>query len=142
MHLTIQGFDDDVIAAGWCHDVLEDTDVTEAHLRSVIGEKAYWLVRELTNAKYPGAKNRAERKRLQRDELSRASYLARTIKAFDRADNLADMDGAPDDFLLLYVRESIALQQALGITSGPAYTALAKEIERLSNRAEAARKAA
>jgi (p)ppGpp synthase/HD superfamily hydrolase len=138
MRLTIYGFDDHVIAAAWCHDVLEDTDVTGEHLDAVIGRKAFTLVKELTNAKYPGIKNRAERKNEQLKDLASRSYLARTIKCFDRADNLADMDGAPQDFLKLYVQESIELQQALRITSGPAYVALMKEIERLSYRLAAA----
>jgi (p)ppGpp synthase/HD superfamily hydrolase len=108
--------DHDLIAAAWCHDVLEDCpQVTEAELRAAIGDDALALVREVTNPSkgFPDLP-RAERKAMDRAHIAVISRRAKLIKLADRADNLGEGAGCPDKaWLATYVGESRALAEVL-----------------------------
>jgi guanosine-3',5'-bis(diphosphate) 3'-pyrophosphohydrolase len=91
-----------VLAAAILHDVVEDTPVTAATLHefllSVIdvtqAEKVTDLVVDLTDVyikkEYPHI-NRARRKEMERDRLSKVSAEAQTIKYADILDNARDI---------------------------------------------------
>lgn len=100
--------------AAWLHDVLEDCDVTEQQLLDVSCQEVLDIVKELTNpSKMHPELNRRKRKEMDREHLKVVSWEAKTLKLFDRIDNLSDMADAEDDFVQLYVRESGALVSAI-----------------------------
>lgn len=111
-------FPDDValIAAGWCHDVLEDCpQISEDELRQAIGEQALAIVREVTNpSKQHPELPRAERKAMDRAHIAGLSRQARCLKLADRSDNLRDGCYSPDpEWLATYVHESRLLAEVL-----------------------------
>lgn len=48
--LARHGFDDTIVAAGYLHDTLEDTDISERYLSDNFGEEITHLVRTVTHA--------------------------------------------------------------------------------------------
>jgi guanosine-3',5'-bis(diphosphate) 3'-pyrophosphohydrolase len=125
------------VAAALLHDVLEDTNVEKHVIKNTCGEDVLWLVEELTNpSKLPEnqKKNRAERKKIDREHIAQASHSARIIKLCDRIDNLYDLgEGAPEDFRLLYARESRLLLEALKFTDLSLEEELLAAIEEIEN---------
>jgi (p)ppGpp synthase/HD superfamily hydrolase len=101
---------DEMIAAGWLHDVIEDTTFSADDILQACGLEVLRLVLELTNAKTTGL-NRAERKLVQRQKLVQVSREAKIIKCVDRLDNLNELP--ENDFRKLYVSESVDLFQAM-----------------------------
>jgi (p)ppGpp synthase/HD superfamily hydrolase len=83
--------DDQAIAAAWLHDTMEDTTATYEELESEFGEEVAHLVSELTDASRPSDGNRAVRKAIDRQHLSRASTRAKTVKLADLIDNCRDI---------------------------------------------------
>lgn len=125
------------VAAALLHDVLEDTNVEKQVIINACGEDVLWLVEELTNpSKLPEnqKKNRAERKRIDREHIAQASHSAKIIKLCDRIDNLYDLGGgAPQDFRSLYARESRLLLDALKGTDSSLEEELLSVIEEIEN---------
>jgi len=112
--LLLDGMSEEAVAAAWLHDVLEDTDITATQLDNKIGTKVTNLVIGLTNQSKGSSLPRAERKKIDREWLSKQSPEVKRIKMLDRIDNLRDMDDAPLDFKRLYGQESIELAEAIG----------------------------
>ena len=111
---------EEMIAAAWLHDVLEDTRVTEDEIRAVVGDTVTNLVKELTFVeKDLGEFTYEQRKSIQNAHVAQASFKAKSIKLLDRLDNLADFDanvtkGACDiSKLSRYVKTSWDLQKIL-----------------------------
>lgn len=102
--------DADWIAAAWLHDVLEDCEAFYRDGITAFPEPVVHLVRELTNPskKFPKL-NRAARKKMDREHLANVSAPAKIIKLCDRFDNLRELAAAPEDFIKVYVEESVAL---------------------------------
>lgn len=114
MRVTLAGGSDEMIAAAWCHDVLEDTTCPEWKLNATIGYQAYVWVKDLTNpSKLHKELSRAERKAMDRKHLQICSNEVKIIKMLDRFDNLTEMAGSPQDFLKLYLEESEQLWSIL-----------------------------
>ncbi len=107
---------EDLVCAAWLHDVIEDCDITAEILSDMFGANVALLVEELTNKSKGMNAPRAERKRIDREALSKASFAAKLIKLFDRRDNLMDLIRHPpqSDFCQLYARESRELLRYLG----------------------------
>jgi (p)ppGpp synthase/HD superfamily hydrolase len=109
-----------MVAAAFLHDVLEDTSYTEAHLQKHFDSKIVYLVRSLTNpSKQFKDKPRAERKAMDRAHLRDMPWEVRLIKLADRLDNIADMNGSidtPKDFDTLYRSETVELYKVLAGT--------------------------
>ncbi len=120
-----------LVAAGWCHDVLEDCPaITAAGLAEAVGTDAAALVREVTN---PSASRRdlprAERKAMDRAHLAHISRRARCLKLVDRADNLREgMATAERAWLARYAGESRLLAAALAGTDAELEAELAAAI--------------
>lgn len=104
---------EEVVAAGWLHDVLEDCSVTYADLHCDISPVVASLVKTLTNPSKGSKLPRAARKAMDREHLANVSPWAKVIKLIDRIDNLREMTQAPDDFKKLYAKESLLLAEAL-----------------------------
>lgn len=102
--------------AGWCHDLLEDTDCPPAEIEAVCGAAVLSLVRELTNPSkaYEGL-SRAERKAMDREHARSMSSEAKRVKGVDRLDNLreAALTCADVDWLRMYAQESVLLAEAI-----------------------------
>lgn len=86
--------DDDVIAAGYLHDVLEDCKITEAELRAIMGSKVANLVVEVTK----------EGENCFPLLMSRDAFL---IKFADRLQNLSDMVTWTDTQMKAYMAKSV-----------------------------------
>lgn len=83
--LTVQGYNDDVIAAAWLHDIIEDTPLTIADLRVAgINEEILTAVDLLT--KYDNEEYLAYLLRLKRNQI------ALTVKIEDIKNNMSDLD--------------------------------------------------
>lgn len=108
---------EELAAAGFLHDVIEDTfsDVQTGYheIRETFGDYVAGIVLELTQPP-KSVGNRNFRKNLYHDRLKVASREARLLKLLDRLDNLSEM-GA-DDFMVVYARESRHLLEAIGFT--------------------------
>lgn len=77
--------------AGWCHDLLEDTDVQESTLRATIGNEATNLVVQLTDLRLPRGFNRAKRKAIQRLYFASKEAIIHTLKGIDLLGNAIDI---------------------------------------------------
>lgn len=108
----------DIIMAGWCHDLLEDADIDQPELYRELGNGAACLVRGMTNIKYDVG-DRAQQKFLDRQRVCWESNDACVIKLVDRLDNVQDMDGMGDDFKTLYAMESVALVDSILASTDP-----------------------
>ena len=102
-------------AAAWLHDTVEDTSLTAAEIEVALGPAVAALVVELTNPS-KGRKNllRKDRKAMDRAHLATVSRAAKIIKMLDRIDNLSDCDAAPRTFRVLYAMESAMLADVVG----------------------------
>ena len=105
---------DEMVAAAYLHDVLEDTGTTVEELRSKFGTQVAELVDSLTNKSKETGLPRAERKRLDKERISEICYRAKLIKLMDRIDNLREIDLANDaEFAKMYANESLSLLEVL-----------------------------
>lgn len=104
--------DDEMIAAAWLHDVLEDCpSVTFEELLKRFGGEVAHVVHDLTNQFTKKSTPNLTRERRKACEVKRLSDLpqrARAIKILDRIDNLGDTDPTTT-FASLYAHESMAL---------------------------------
>lgn len=103
----------EMVAAGWLHDVIEDTDTTAEMIRWECGPDVENLVVWLTNPSKGMTASRATRKLIDREHIAKAPVEAKIIKLVDRADNLKDMMNAPLGFMELYIGESKDLFEVL-----------------------------
>ncbi len=79
--------DQEMIAAAWLHDAVEDTQATIEDIGRKFGPAIALLVEELTDVSRPGDGNRAARKLLDLRHTAQASVRAKTIKLADLIDN-------------------------------------------------------
>lgn len=105
--------DEEMIAAAWLHDVVEDTPATLEDIEREFGVSVAILVRELTDISKPSDGNRAERKALDKAHLAQASARAQTIKLADLIDNCMDITKYDPRFARVYVKEMEALLRVL-----------------------------
>jgi len=114
------------IAAAWLHDTVEDTPATIQDLQKEFGEEVAQLVLELTDVSTPSEGNRATRKTIDLNHLSKASPRAKTVKLADLINNCTDVTRHDARFAVVYLGEMAALLQVL--TEGhPDLYALAKK---------------
>jgi (p)ppGpp synthase/HD superfamily hydrolase len=101
------GFPDEVVAAAFLHDVVEDTAYSSADLAAAFGPTVATLVAEVTNPndipKMPG--NRPIRKAANKAHLARASYAGASIKLADMIDNATDIASRSPKFAERYLPE-------------------------------------
>lgn len=102
---TFQG-SDDMIAAAWLHDVIEDTATDLEEILKFFGDNVCGLVDELTdkNPPRPGV-NRRTRKQRELERLATASQNAQLIKLADIIDNLEQSDDLDPVFRKIYLKE-------------------------------------
>ncbi len=90
---TIGGVTDvDVLRAAILHDTIEDTETTEAELRSRFGDVVAAMVMEVTDDK---TLSKQRRKELQIEQAPDISNGAALVKLADKTCNLRDVANAP-----------------------------------------------
>lgn len=120
---------DEMIAAAWLHDVVEDTPATIDDVREVAGEGVAMLVEMVTDVSRPADGNRETRKLLDREHIARASPAAKTIKLADLIDNAGSIVAHDEKFARVYIREKALLLDVL-VDGDPALHARASRIVR------------
>jgi (p)ppGpp synthase/HD superfamily hydrolase len=86
------GEDAVLIAAGWLHDTLEDTDTEREQLERLFGPEVASVVAEVTDDK---ALPKVDRKRLQIEKTPGKSTRARMLKIADKTSNLTSIRLSP-----------------------------------------------
>ncbi len=87
--------DQDVIAAAYLHDVLEDTEVPASELERLFGSRVLWLVQAETEDKTRTWKERKEH------TVRRLPGEPREVKILTLADKLSNMRDTARDYLML-----------------------------------------
>ena len=83
--------DEEIIAAAWLHDVVEDTPATFGDVERQFGVRVAKLVDELTVASYLVRGNRAARFDEEKEHFANVSAAAKTIKLADLIDTCRDL---------------------------------------------------
>jgi (p)ppGpp synthase/HD superfamily hydrolase len=99
------GCRDEVVAAAWLHDIVEDQGISFRFLTEVFGLDVSQLVEELTDISKPSDGNRDVRKRLDREHSAKASPEGQTIKLADLISNSRDIVARDPHFAVTYMRE-------------------------------------
>ncbi len=107
------GGDEEMIAAAWLHDTVEDTAATHQDIEDAFGPGVAQLVRELTDVSRPSDGPRTVRKAIDREHLAQASARAQTIKLADLIDNAEDICHHDPRFARTYLGEMAALLEVL-----------------------------
>jgi (p)ppGpp synthase/HD superfamily hydrolase len=114
---TLKGSTEEMVAAAFLHDVVEDTEETIENIEKEFGSVVAGLVLELTNpSKGRIDLSREERKSLDREHLKTVSQEAKIIKLVDRIDNVSEiLDDVmvPTDFRQKYFSETKLLLEVL-----------------------------
>jgi (p)ppGpp synthase/HD superfamily hydrolase len=109
---VMYGSFEDMVAAAWLHDVVEDTEITHFYLEQMFPRGVTDLVKGMTNVKVPGL-SRDEQKAADRRRLSTQPAAVKVLKAYDRIINLEDLATAPRSFMQKYIPESEELLKVL-----------------------------
>ncbi|WP_202305123.1 HD domain-containing protein [Dryocola clanedunensis] len=96
---------EEVLAAAWLHDTVEDTDTTILDIEERFGPRVAALVLMLTNPEQPPGTNRAHRKRAHFLHTAQASADAQTIKLADIIDNTREILRYDAHFARVYLIE-------------------------------------
>lgn len=104
---------EEMLAAAWLHDVVEDTKVTYADIKAEFGEDVAVLVNWLTDVSAPQDGNRAARKRKDLLNLADAPAAAQTVKVADLLDNAATIVELDPHFARVFLTDKAALLTVL-----------------------------
>ena len=100
------GLDEEVVAAAWLHDTVEDTSVTLQQLRARFGERIASLVEQVTTP--PGCSEDQEFRR-----LAAACAEAQSIKCADISHNLSDIAQRDSESARSYLAEKFRQVQVM-----------------------------
>ena len=107
------GGTDEMIAAAWLHDTVEDTDVTLELITKTFGYEIASIVEGLTDVSLPSDGNRAKRKSIDRMHSASASTEAQFVKCADIIDNSWDIAENDLSFAKVYKSEVFLLLNAM-----------------------------
>lgn len=114
-----------LIAAGWLHDVIEDCDVTQEQLMWVMDDfDTVYLVMQVTHVSKLSDGNRAVRREMDREHVSRSTPRGATLKCADILDNLSSVFVDPI-WAKMYFKEKRAELEVLQHAHCPALLELA-----------------
>ena len=105
--------DQEIIAAAWLHDTVEDTPATFEEIEREFGHGVGRLVMDLTDISRPADGNRLTRKEIDRDHTALASPRAKTIKLADLIDNCLDICRHDPKFGALFLQGMVDLLTVL-----------------------------
>jgi GTP diphosphokinase / guanosine-3',5'-bis(diphosphate) 3'-diphosphatase len=100
----------EVIAAAWLHDVIEDCGVNEKDLNILFGNTVSFWVKLLSDTE---TGNRAERKRKSRERLSESPACVQNIKVADLISNTSSIVQHDHKFAKVYLEEKRLLLDVL-----------------------------
>lgn len=100
---------EEMLAAAWLHDVVEDCGVSISTLRELFPDRVVSLVDWLTDVSKPTDGNRSRRKHLDLLHISKASPEAKTIKIADILDNTSTIVHYDPEFAKVYLPEKLKL---------------------------------
>lgn len=106
--------DEEVIAAAWLHDTVEDTDATLEMVEAEFGARVAMFVEMLTDVSVPGDGNRKARKAIDVAHTSKACAEAQTIKLADLISNTSSIVQYDPQFAVIYLEEKRRLLAVLG----------------------------
>lgn len=109
----VPGATDEMIAAAYLHDVVEDTGVTIELIRKEFGDEVATLVGWLTDVSRPEHGNRAQRKAIDRAHTAGAPAAAATIKLADLLSNTRSIVEHDEKFAKTYLAEKRLLLEVL-----------------------------
>ena len=104
---------DEMLAAAWLHDTVEDTGVTIEMIRAEFGTGVAELVGWLTDVSRPEHGNRAHRKALDRAHTAAAPADAQTIKLADLIANTRSIMEHDEAFAKTYLEEKRMLLEVM-----------------------------
>lgn len=107
------GGTDEMVAAAWLHDTVEDTDVTPILITKMFGVDVADIVEGLTDISLPDDGNRAKRKSIDRMHSANASTEAQFVKCADIVDNSWDIAENDLSFAKVYKSEVFLLLNAM-----------------------------
>ena len=105
---------EEMLAAAWLHDTVEDTAATIDDIRREFGGEVAELVAMLTDVSLPTDGNRATRKAIDLRHSAEASPAAKTVKIADLIDNTRSIVAHDPGFARVYLQEAAALLVVLG----------------------------
>ena len=114
------GGTDEMIAAAYLHDVVEDTGVSIVDIQDMFGTDVALIVDGLTDVSVPEDGNRAVRKAMDRQHSADATYEAQFVKCADIIDNAHDIGDNDPSFNVVYRKEMLLLIQVLDKVKGTA----------------------
>lgn len=120
---------DEMLAAAWLHDTVEDTGVSIFDIYPRFGQVVTNLVSELTDVSVPEDGNRAARKAMDLAHTAKASPEAKTIKLADLIDNSRSILERDPKFAKVYIEEKRRLLEVLR-EGDPTLYAMAEKIVR------------
>jgi (p)ppGpp synthase/HD superfamily hydrolase len=106
---TRNDVDIEMVCAALLHDVVEDTCVEIYEIDSIFGMKVSTIVFWLTDASKKEDGNRATRKKMDRDVLSKSPKCVQTIKYLDLVDNCDSILKYDRKFAKVFLREMYEL---------------------------------
>lgn len=114
------GGTDEMIAAAYLHDVVEDTGVSIVDIQDMFGLDVAIIVDGLTDISVPEDGNRALRKAMDRQHSAEATREAQFVKCADIIDNAHDIGSNDPSFNVVYRKEMLLLIQVLDKVNGTA----------------------
>lgn len=113
MVAAVPGATEDMVAAAWLHDVVEDTGVTSTDIHLNFGPEIATLVGWLTDVSRPEDGNRARRKAIDREHTAQAPAEAQTIKLADLISNSKSIMQHDPEFAKVYLEEKRMLLEVM-----------------------------
>jgi len=110
---SVEGATNEMIAAAWLHDVVEDTGVSIEVIRAEFGPEVAELVGWLTDVSRPEQGNRATRKAIDRAHTAMAPATAQTVKLADLISNTRSIMQHDEKFAKTYLEEKKMLLEVM-----------------------------
>lgn len=104
---------DEMLAAAWLHDVVEDTRVPLAVIRQEFGHDIAYMVSGLTDISTPAMGNRAFRKAVDRAHIAQHWSSTKTVKLADLISNTRSITKHDPTFAKVYMAEKRELLKVL-----------------------------
>ena len=103
----------EMLAAAWLHDTVEDTGVCIAAIQMEFGNEIASLVEWLTDVSKPDDGNRAHRKAMDREHSAAAPAAAQTVKLADLIANSRSIMQHDPEFAKTYLEEKRLLLKVM-----------------------------
>jgi len=127
---------ENIIAAAWLHDVVEDTDITLSFIRYNVSSEVADIVEMVTDVSKPEDGNRETRKQMDREHYLTADYRGRSVKLADCLSNGRDIEKNDRNFSVVYFKEIGKLLPYLKGGCDELYLLVFDMIKEYNNRAE------